>query len=520
KLANNGELSKETQQSHAAFYADFLEQHDVDMGSSRQAAALLAMDPEAENFRVAWEWAIKNEYLDLLQRMLSGLDGYYRGRRRLHTGNAALQFAAEKVESMVATFSPSPTWLRLLADLYRLRAFYAWMVIAGSQSEHLLHANLDLLLQLETTGENVDRDRAYSLRALGLITSQRDRARSRRYYEQSLALYSSLNDTEGLVHVTAFLADLAWNIGDYNIARRLLERGLKIQQNLNDPEPRASLLNLLGIVALHQGHVDEAESHQSEALAVAQSIGYQGRHEMFHLGVTLVWSGRFDEGRELLLERIHRDDGDGMPGALAAAYVGLGEALLHQGDYAQSRTYVQKGLEIANVHKSPRLMGDTLRLLGQVAFVEGQDDEAHAALQESVAALRSIEQRGSLGWSLACLSYVAYGRGDRISAEQYLVEALQIAHDTGAFFPCLVAFPMYALFQLDDRKIKRAVEIYTLAAYFPFVANSKWFDDVAGHHVTAASTLASVRRVGHVDQDEYQRMLGETAACIIAELNG
>lgn len=39
----------------------------------------------------------------------------------------------------------------------------------------------------------------------------------------------------------------------------------------------------------------------------------------------------------------------------------------------------------------------------------------------------------------------------------------------------------------SEGKVERAVELYALAARHPFVAKSRWFEDVIGRHIAAAS---------------------------------
>lgn len=517
KLAANRSLADATAQHHAEYYVTFLEQQYADMGTERQAAALATVDPDVENIRVAWQWMVEERQTALLQRALPGFNRYCQTRRRLRICDNALRFAAEQMETPATNESRPLPWLHLLAELYRQRAFYRWMAGNEADAEQLLQHNLSLLTRLEAAGEDVIRAKAYTLRELGRVTAQHDRTKARVYFTQSLALYRAMNEPEGLIHILGFLGDLAWNMGDYQAARRWLEQGLALQKAVADPEPHASLLNLLGIVALHQGELTEAETHQRDALAITQSVGRVGRHERFHLGVTLVWAGRFAEGRALLTERIAQEDKEGLRGALAAAFIHRGEACLHLGEYTDARCDVMRGLEIANVLKAPRLLGDTLRILGQIDFVEGHDEEASNRLQKSIAALRTIDQLGSLGWSLATLGCVAHSMGDLATARQSLEEALQIAQETGAFFPLLLALPACALLYLDQEP-ERSLELYALATRFPLVANSCWFAEVAGRPILNAAHALPPSVVTEAQQKGYSADPWITAVALADEL--
>jgi len=50
-----------------------------------------------------------------------------------------------------------------------------------------------------------------------------------------------------------------------------------------------------------------------------------------------------------------------------------------------------------------------------------------------------------------------------------------------------VSLPAASLLLVDAGEVERAVEIYALASRYPSVANSRWCEDVAGIHVTAAA---------------------------------
>ena len=40
---------------------------------------------------------------------------------------------------------------------------------------------------------------------------------------------------------------------------------------------------------------------------------------------------------------------------------------------------------------------------------------------------------------------------------------------------------------IDSDRVESAVELYALASRYPFVANSRWFEDVAGKYITVAA---------------------------------
>ena len=103
-------------------------------------------------------------------------------------------------------------------------------------------------------------------------------------------------------------------------------------------------------------------------------------------------------------------------------------------------------------------------------------------------------------------------------ARRHLVEALEIIAEYEAYLMLAYAFPLAALLLADQGEAERAVEVHALAMNYPFVANSKWFEDVAGKQIGAvAATLppgvvAAARERGRV------RDVGATVAELLAEL--
>jgi hypothetical protein len=68
--------------------------------------------------------------------------------------------------------------------------------------------------------------------------------------------------------------------------------------------------------------------------------------------------------------------------------------------------------------------------------------------------------------------------------------ALWVVKDVQHFWVGLLALPATALVLADAGEAERAVELYALGARYPFVANSRWFEDVVRKYIAAiAATL-------------------------------
>ena len=64
------------------------------------------------------------------------------------------------------------------------------------------------------------------------------------------------------------------------------------------------------------------------------------------------------------------------------------------------------------------------------------------------------------------------------------------------------------------------VELYALAASYPFVGKSRWFEDVAGKEIAAAAEGLPPEVVAAAQQHGRARDLWETAKELAVELGG
>jgi tetratricopeptide (TPR) repeat protein len=197
----------------------------------------------------------------------------------------------------------------------------------------------------------------------------------------------------------------------------------------------------------------------------------------------------------------------------------LGAARLHQGKYEEARTRAQNCLTPAREMGVGSFfsIGRPLRLLGSVALAEEAYAEAQGWFQESLAAYREMGERGELNWALAVAACAARGLGDLRQAREHLIEALQTAPDSG-FVELLYALPAVALLLVEQGEVERAVELYALVSRYPYVANSRWFADVAGKHIAAVAATLPPEVVAAAQERGRARDLWETAAELVVEL--
>ena len=72
----------------------------------------------------------------------------------------------------------------------------------------------------------------------------------------------------------------------------------------------------------------------------------------------------------------------------------------------------------------------------------------------------------------------------------------------------------------DEVNKERAVELYALASRYPYVANSRWLEDVVGKHITVTAATLPPDVVRVAQERGRARDLEATAAELLAEFVG
>jgi tetratricopeptide (TPR) repeat protein len=196
----------------------------------------------------------------------------------------------------------------------------------------------------------------------------------------------------------------------------------------------------------------------------------------------------------------------------------LGSAELMLGRYERARDLCQRCAALARESAFRKGIGISLHWLGQAMLVEEAYAEALELFHESVAICREIAQRDTLGCALVGLGSAARGLGDLPEARRHLREALEIGSETGSFPTLMLALPATALVLAEQGEEERAVELYALASRYPFVANSRWFEDVAGKHIAAAAEKLSPQVVAAAQERGRARDLEATLTELLAKL--
>jgi predicted ATPase/DNA-binding SARP family transcriptional activator len=518
RLSELPAVEDQVRDAHCATYASTSQGWEPNLKGPRQRATLAEIEADIENVRAAWHWAVERRQVERLDQAAGGLCHFYERRGRYQEGEVLCRMAVDKL----AVPSDRGT---AVVDLRVLAKVLAWQGVFTpglDSSLQLLQRSLALLDSPALADQDVRQEKAFVLKHIGWITFDSDLERAARLAERSLSLYRALDDRWGVVSVLHDWAFARYGLGALGEARRLLEESLELSRALGDPWEIGISLGLLGHVTVDLGLLDETERLMREGERVRQEIGGQADLAQVTLqhGWVLFLLGELTQACSLLADSLTRFKNLGYTGFIHAyAYAILSSTEAHLGRYERARAHGQAGLALAQDIAFQWGRGLCLAILGWVALAEGAYADARALLQESATHLE-VSPRWALHPTLAVLGYAALGLGQGAQAQEHLCEVLRSAAALGSHRSLTFALPGIALLLSEEGEVEGAIELYALASRHPFVANSRWFEDVVGKHIAAAAATLPPEVVAAAQERGRARDLDVTVRELLDELGG
>jgi predicted ATPase/DNA-binding SARP family transcriptional activator len=487
KLKERASAAVEAHDRHCVYYTAALQRWDAGLMSARELETRKEMDVEIENARAAWDWAVTNELVERLNQAVDGFCRFLWWSSRTKDGEAACRAAADKL-SAIATGDVT----RLLARVLGWQALFCLQMGRPEMARQLLQRSWALLERPELADQDTRREQALLHTHLGGLLMATDVQQSRASLTQSLNLYRLLDDKWWTAATLNHLGDCAFILGLYDEAEGLFQESLEIQQVLGHPGEIGASLTGLGAVAFVQGRFQEGVQLLQQAVQGLAETAHPINLAMglSHLGEVLVYVGEYDRACQVEKESlaIHDDLGILRENRSYALFF-LASAELFRGGYEIAQALAQELLDLSNGDGEWTIAEEarSRRLLGMLALVNEAYVEAQDQFGESVVAFREYGLPDGLAMTLADAAVAACGLAQLEVARQHLYEALQMALEKQIIGALVHVLPIVGLFLASVGELERAVELFALALRYPYIANSRWFEDVVGKHITAAA---------------------------------
>jgi predicted ATPase len=488
KVEASPDAGETVRNCHSAVFASALRSWWPELHGSGQGRALAEMGAEAENLRLAWQWAAEHQQVAQLDESMDGLCTFYEWTGRYAEGERACQRAYEALAAQQQSLSASADGLQVQARVLAWQGGFVQALGRTNPADELLQRSLRMLESPALAEQDTRLARAFVLWRLGNVTLEANAANARCWYEQSQALYQTLGDRWGQATAADALGQAAAWLGYQPAAKQAYRQSLAWYQALGDQRGMLSTLRPLSDAADYEGQGKEPEPRPGESDSLAEETDAPNAAASVLQEVGSAMSmGRYAEAQGLLEQevRVQKITEDTTSDGLLS----LAQAVIqaHLGRYGEARDAAQRCLTLCREADCQWAIQMCCRVEGMIALALGAYAEAEDWLQQSIVLCRQTGQWDDLGLGQAYLALAEQGLGKLAEASEQLGEALRRAVSTEVNTLQLQAVQAMALLLVAQGALERAVELQALVLRYPAVANSQWCHTVCIRHIAAAA---------------------------------
>lgn len=377
KLADQPGEPERVAESHAAYFANWMDQQTPAVSTARTTDVVKPWDADLDNIREAWRWAVGARHVAILAQLSEPIHWHGQLRARYLEACDMLEAADRSLSSgplardgelALADLLVYLAWFRIRLgrlELSRESALRAQGIFDRLQTPPPPSAGVYPLLPLSIIASIVgDFDEAERLGLDG--------------YQQAV----KRNGRADIMQACYVLISAYGGQGRYDEARRYGEEGLKVAELIDSHWFKAYILNELGRIAQAQGQYEQARSYFQQSHDIRREFDDpEGMAvALLHIGELALLHGDRDEARRCFTRglEVYRDLGD--QGGLADTLHGLGSLALADGDLPAARQHLREALQIAAGMSFVPLMLSMLADIGTYWIAARQPDKGLDAL--------------------------------------------------------------------------------------------------------------------------------------------
>jgi predicted ATPase/DNA-binding SARP family transcriptional activator/tetratricopeptide (TPR) repeat protein len=491
QLSRFPDRERAVREQHSTYYMNLLGKLEPELRGPNAAAVLAEIASDIQNHQAAWALANARQAFAQLGAAAFALATFHLRYGRFHEGLSAFDEAVRNASlHLSGQGEASSEDVRALVCLLAWQCEIWFTIGSTNEAEASGLQAVALLQRPELAGHDARPERALAQLALARVYEWIDRYQeATELLEESVALFRSLGQQWYMADAIHLLGGIAMRRGKYELAIQRMKEAEQYYTAAGDYRSVAYVRMWAGICQTWLWPSREAEKQIKESLTIFRQVGDRGAEcwALYGLQWASLSEGRFEEaaahGAEAsaVLARLGKTE------LQALMIQDMGRIMVLKGEYARGLAQLAQAQEIAAHIETPIRIANLLLLTGCARVAQGYSEEARQIVTQGILVLRDIGQYDELSWALAVRSCVQLQCGEVAESREALEEALTLAHELRSFISIMYALPAAALFLTYTGDIVRAVEVWKLASRYAFIANSRWFEDVIGRHVSAAA---------------------------------
>lgn len=331
---------------HGRYYLTWISAREATLISSRQKECIEQLTFEIDNVRQAWEWAIDQRLIELLQLAAWPLWYSYEVRGLFREGEAMF---LQAVQSMLTWNSPNELDETRRARLGYLQIFQASLVLRQGRIEEAEQLLKDCLNRLMSTNDRVGLANAFLMRGVAcMFVGQFQQAIECLQEARTQAL--AANRQWELCLSSILIGRMEYQLGDYNESKRWIIDGLALGQKMGDPNLITFGTSSLVETEHALGQLDEMEALLREGIQVATDNRNRFTYAMLQEQLAMVMhsTGNTSDAHQLCQASVdlYRELGDEW--SISRALNLLGNFKLEEDEPTQALRFFLDALEVAH----------------------------------------------------------------------------------------------------------------------------------------------------------------------------
>lgn len=484
KLSASSIIEKEMRTRHCQFYVQELRQWEIYSKSPYQVSAMEKVQEDIANVRQAWEWAVEHQFVEQMEKGLFGLCNYYEWQALFEEG---IEICQDAFECLMR--SKSNNALRLASQTLTWQSIFHSHLAQNEHSVQLVLQGIDILDEMVNETEVFLPERAFTLTWMGNIGQGIKEIQAKgdplEMLDEAILIYRKLNKNPQLAYALFRSGFLLRENLKYDQAVEVLEESLSISRKIGDNKSTGETLAELSIVNRIRGDLERSEKLALESVERLKVLPntYFLADVLRNLGWNRFWIGKFGESLSVFEEALAIFKNLGVNHEIPYVNADMAPVVAHLGNYNQVRPMIEPVLETEKA-KRTWYFYFSLFTMGMLLAVDGEYIEAEQLLKESIRLTEEIDSPMTLGIPLSLLGIVYVRSGNYPKGKECIVNALRRGLEIGTFYTLVHIFPAAASYLASQGEHMLAVEIYELAKQYPYVANSRWFEDILGNYMT------------------------------------
>lgn len=221
--------------------------------------------------------------------------------------------------------------------------------------------------------------------------------------------------------------------GNIPLAKRSLERALKLMPSNLSLEERSIFYNNLGVAYYQSGEYKKGIDWYQKELGIYKKIGNDSlvAGALYNLGLAYKEIEAYKKAMEELIRSARIFEHLDNQKELSAAWNAMGNIQLDLGDFNKSLMYHERALQVREKIQYMKGIADSYQNIGDVHLAWKHYSKAEIYLLEALRQKRKLDNQSNIVNSLTSLGKLYLAVGDSKSAHDYLFRAYKTARTNG-----------------------------------------------------------------------------------------